>query len=82
MFRDKSRHFPNSLVAFQEGFQIDRTIKRTVQVVDVGDPFRLRKREKFFFQQLGIQNHLARGKAVAEFQRRAILDGLRDRILV
>ncbi len=68
MVRYVGRYLFHSGVAFQEVLEVDCAIKNTVQLLDVGDAFRLCKREEFFLQAARAEraSRWARGCSTAE----------------
>ena len=82
MLGDECGDFFDAVVGHEERAQPDGAIEHLVQLLDIGDAFRLRQLEKFLVEPLGRHRHLARRHDVLDRQRRLVLDRLLDRIFV
>ena len=79
---DVLRDLLHALLALEEVLQVHRAIENLVQLLDVGDALGFGEREELLLHDVVRHEHLVRREVVVERQRRAVLDALRDRVLV
>src|SRR3989339_1596307 len=82
MLSDKLSDFLNTPLSLEEVSRIDRSLKNSVQLLDISHTMLLRQTQELTLESLFWQKHFIRCKRVVQRQCRAISDTLADAVLV
>src|SRR5690625_689653 len=82
MIRHEPGDLADPLLPLEELFEVHRAVEDLIQLLDIGEAFRLGERKKFRVQRLVRNKHFAGRETVEKRKRRSILDTFSDAVFV